>query len=562
MNGKSSNRPLVKIGLKSSMKRTCTLVSLTFLGTFFLGCSEPLTTREKGAGIGTLAGASLGGVIGSATGHAGAGAGIGAAIGLIGGALIGDQVQERQRQQQELQKQMAAQQAELERVAQELQQLKQLQQGAAESGEKLMSLAAEPGADQTEAPSGLVTLGLLSLLAGGVAGLVAALFRLALDHADSFRNALVAWAHGWQPGGLLFVVAGCAGAVAVAALLVRRYSPYASGSGIPHVELVLKGELRQAPYRLIWVKFFGGLLAIGSGLALGREGPSVQMGASLANLLGEAFRRNGDDCKALLAAGAGAGLATAFNAPIGGAVFVLEELTRRFDTRVTIATLGASAGAIAVARVLLGDTPDFQCRTDAVPRLRHIADLPGTGHFCGMSGSCVQPCNSRYACGRRKTPWLAGRSAGRGYRRGGGTSGVVSSRLDRRGRRNYPAGSLRYRDCSVGVGGFFGPFCAWPVVLCSGNARGIVRPHPCLGSTKRLSPGEFLLPMVSFDNTELNGACRRRHGGIFHCRRSRAADRHHSSHRDDRQFHPAFADAGRLLRGHAGANPDAQRAHL
>ena len=85
-------------------------------------------TREKDAGIGTLAGTSLGGVIGSATGHAGAGAGIGAAVGLIGGALIGDQVQERQKQEQELQKQMAEQQAELDRVAQELQQLKQQQQ--------------------------------------------------------------------------------------------------------------------------------------------------------------------------------------------------------------------------------------------------------------------------------------------------------------------------------------------------------------------------------------------------------------------------------------------------
>jgi CIC family chloride channel protein len=157
----------------------------------------------------------------------------------------------------------------------------------------------------------------------------------------------------------LLVVAASAAAVGIAAWLVRRYSPYASGSGIPHVEAVLNGQLAQAPYRLIWVKFLGGLLAIGSGLALGREGPSVQMGAGLANLLGEVFRRNAEDCKALLAAGAGAGLATAFNAPLGGAVFVLEELTRRFDTRITIATLGASAGAIAVARLLLGDAPDF-----------------------------------------------------------------------------------------------------------------------------------------------------------------------------------------------------------
>src|SRR5262249_61539488 len=87
--------------------------------------------------------------------------------------------------------------------------------------------------------------------------------------------------------------------------------------------------------------------------------PTVQMGASIAHFLGTIFRRNGDDCKVLLAAGAGAGLATAFNAPVAGAAFVLEEPVRRFDTRITLATLGASAGAIAVARVLLGHTPDF-----------------------------------------------------------------------------------------------------------------------------------------------------------------------------------------------------------
>src|SRR5262249_33308185 len=147
------------------------------------------------------------------------------------------------------------------------------------------------------------------------------------------------------------------------AWLVRRFSPSASGSGIPHVEAVLSGELPPATPRLIPVKFFGGLLAIGAGLALGREGPSVQMGAVIADVVGKISGRRWPDRRGLLAAGAGAGLATAFNAPIAGAVFVLEELVRRFDARIAIAALGASAGAIAVARVLLGPAPDFRVAT-------------------------------------------------------------------------------------------------------------------------------------------------------------------------------------------------------
>jgi hypothetical protein len=107
------------------MKRPLAAILVIFSLTLLCGCSEPLTTTEKGAGIGTVTGAGLGAIIGSATGHAGAGAGIGAAVGLIGGALIGDQIQERQKQEQELQQQMAAQQAEIDRAEQELQQLKQ-----------------------------------------------------------------------------------------------------------------------------------------------------------------------------------------------------------------------------------------------------------------------------------------------------------------------------------------------------------------------------------------------------------------------------------------------------
>jgi chloride channel protein, CIC family len=205
-----------------------------------------------------------------------------------------------------------------------------------------------------------LVLAVLALIAGAASGLIVAIFRLVLAQADRWRDELIARAHHQPLAGLVLIVSGSAAAVALAAWLVRRFSPYASGSGIPQVEAALTGDLPPAPPRLIPVKFLGGLLAIGAGMALGREGPSVQMGAVVAHIVGKAFRRSWPDLRTLLAAGAGAGLAVAFNAPIAGAVFVLEELVRRLETRTAIVALGASSTAILISRLLLGDAPDFQ----------------------------------------------------------------------------------------------------------------------------------------------------------------------------------------------------------
>jgi chloride channel protein, CIC family len=148
----------------------------------------------------------------------------------------------------------------------------------------------------------------------------------------------------------------------------------------------LSGDKPAKPLRRASVKFIGGVLAIGGGLALGREGPSVQMGAAIADVFGRTFRRNWPDCRVLLAAGAGAGIATAFNAPIAGAVFVLEELVRRFETRTAIAALGASASAIGVARVLLGVLPDLQVEPQPYPGLATVPIHFGLGIVAGVLG--------------------------------------------------------------------------------------------------------------------------------------------------------------------------------
>jgi CIC family chloride channel protein len=203
-------------------------------------------------------------------------------------------------------------------------------------------------------------------------------------------------------------VAAIAALTGLAARLVERFSPYAAGSGIPRVEAVAKGELSPAPFSLLPVKFFGGWLAIGGGLALGREGPSVQMGASIGSLVGRKFRLKQGDHVALLAACGGAGLATAFNAPIAGAVFVLEELIRRFDTRIAIAALGASCCAIAVARIFLGSAPDFQIEALPYSGLGSGLLFTGLGVLAGFAGMAYNAAILAGLSLAARIPWRPG----------------------------------------------------------------------------------------------------------------------------------------------------------
>lgn len=230
--------------------------------------------------------------------------------------------------------------------------------------------------EESEGAHNLLALAVLSLLVGGVAGLVGAVFRIGLSHLDVWRTTWIHEAHrlGWS--GIFPVMAATTLAAAVGAWMVRRFAPESSGSGIPCVERQLRERWTGNSLPTVIVKFFGGLISIGSGLALGREGPTIQIGAGIGQLLGGLFRRNQNERLVLLAAGGGAGLATAFNAPIAGAVFVLEELVASFDVPISIATLGASAGAIGIARLMLGEQPDFQV---AMAKHLEISDI--TGHL-------------------------------------------------------------------------------------------------------------------------------------------------------------------------------------
>jgi chloride channel protein, CIC family len=206
-------------------------------------------------------------------------------------------------------------------------------------------------------------LGLMIVAAtvGAATGVVGAGFRICLIFATKLRGHIESFSHSYLPAwlGCLTVSCSCALAAGVACWLTRHLAPQTAGSGIPRVEAVLRNHLRPAGMAILPVKFIGGVLSIGSGLALGREGPTVQMGGTVGRLISDALRRVMPEPWTLIAAGAGAGLAVAFNAPLAAALFVMEELLRRFSARTFSATLVACITGTVVLRAILGNTFDF-----------------------------------------------------------------------------------------------------------------------------------------------------------------------------------------------------------
>jgi CIC family chloride channel protein len=134
------------------------------------------------------------------------------------------------------------------------------------------------------------------------------------------------------------------------------------------------------------VKFVGGVLGIGSGLALGREGPTIQMGAAVAEMVGRWLRTTPHERRTLIAAGAGAGLAAAFNAPLAGLIFVLEEVQRDFTPSVFTATFIASVTADVVTRWFDGQSPVFHIAVGQTPPIASLPAFLVLGLAAGVLG--------------------------------------------------------------------------------------------------------------------------------------------------------------------------------
>ena len=213
------------------------------------------------------------------------------------------------------------------------------------------------------------------------------LFRYGIDAVDRTRLAVLAAAHqhpdwGWAVLPVIGLVVGC-----FIGWLTVRFAPDAPGSGIPHIEAVLRG-LREMPWKaLLPVKFVGGALGIGAGFSLGLEGPTVQMGACAAQAVGEATgQRDPAVQQRLVASGAGAGLAAVFNAPLAGFIFTLEELRRPMSVVTYSGTLVAVICSVMVARAFTGQLPDFEVRGYPPPPLESFPLVIAIGLVAGLLG--------------------------------------------------------------------------------------------------------------------------------------------------------------------------------
>jgi CIC family chloride channel protein len=223
----------------------------------------------------------------------------------------------------------------------------------------------EPSLDEADAPSPrlawlfMVGLGgLIGLLVGGLA----AAFRLVVDALVTQREALFTALAPVSVLGWLGPILVVGLSLLAAAELVRRFAPEAGGSGIQEIEGALEDERRLRWQRVLPVKFLGAALALGSGAILGREGPTVHMGGALGAMVSERFRLTAQNRHILVAAGAAAGLAAAFNAPIAGILFVFEEMRRRFEFHFTSieTVLVAAALADLTVRLVTGQGPVIQ----------------------------------------------------------------------------------------------------------------------------------------------------------------------------------------------------------
>lgn len=223
-----------------------------------------------------------------------------------------------------------------------------------------------------------------STIIGAIVGVTIVLHRILLEKVTN----VFMWFYSNSRGNLvntillfgLLIISGY-----VVGLMVKKV-PLISGSGIPQVEGILMKKLKGSWLSVLINKFVGGLIALGAGLSLGREGPSVQMGASIGEGFAKIFKRVSVEEKYLITSGASAGLAAAFNAPISGVMFALEEVHKNFSPLVLLSVMASALMSDFITKTFLGVGKSLNFVGVKVLDLKYYWLLIILGIIVGISG--------------------------------------------------------------------------------------------------------------------------------------------------------------------------------
>lgn len=222
------------------------------------------------------------------------------------------------------------------------------------------------------------------IVVGMLSSLVIVSYRLAAEKIWKFtQNVFINKTHSV---GVLFLVL----LIYILASLIVGFTvkkePMISGSGIPQTEGVLTRKLEMSWAKVLLGKFFGGAICLGTGLSLGREGPSIQMGGAIGQGFSRIFKRVTVEEGYLITSGASAGIAAAFNAPLAGIVFALEEVHKNFSSLVLISAMASSITADFISKQFLGLNPVFDLHLIKILPLKYYFFLILLGIITGVLG--------------------------------------------------------------------------------------------------------------------------------------------------------------------------------
>ncbi|HVU27117.1 MAG TPA: chloride channel protein [Verrucomicrobiae bacterium] len=180
------------------------------------------------------------------------------------------------------------------------------------------------------------------------------------------------------------------GSALAVGFLLNSFCKEAAGSGIPQAKVAFWKDFGVIPWRAAWVKFLGGILSIGGGGSLGREGPSVHLAAGLASQLAALTGEAKQNRRRATAAGAAAGLAAAFNTPIAAVTFVLEEIIQDLNSSLLGSVLLASVIGALLVHGLIGKNPAFSIANVEAPTWRAYVLTPFAAALASLAGIFFQ----------------------------------------------------------------------------------------------------------------------------------------------------------------------------